>query len=60
MLRYKKLNYNFDNTDIHICQGVIYTFSESRVWIALHICSLSLGGAKRLFGHMKNWNKYKS
>lgn len=20
MLRYKKLNYNFDNTDIHICQ----------------------------------------
>ena len=52
MLRYKKLNYNFDNTDIHIRQSLIYNLSESRVWVALHVCSLSLGGAKRLFGQM--------
>lgn len=28
MLCYKKVNYNFDNTDIHICQSVIYTLVD--------------------------------
>lgn len=52
MLYYKKQNYNFDNTDIHIHQRVIYFFSTSCVWIRLHVRTPSLGGAKRLLGQM--------
>lgn len=51
MLCYKKLTYNFDNTDIHICQTMIYLFFRG-VWGAVHVPSPSLGGAVRLFGQI--------
>lgn len=51
------LNYNFDNTDFHICHSVIYAHSGSRVWLVLHNSGYPLGGANRLLGQAYNWTK---